>query len=61
VRESTIADDFFYALASFRAAFARGRGSARIKSIIVYAGDQTQKRSAAAIVPCHDIDQVDWS
>lgn len=56
----TVAEDFFAALRSFAAIFA-GKPTPRVRSMVVYGGSQSQRRSDATVVPWTALDGVDWT
>ncbi len=56
----TVAEDFFDAFASFDRLVAAGRAR-RLRRVLVYGGDERQKRTRAEVIPWSAIDRYDWA
>lgn len=57
----TVAEDFFVGLRAFRTAVGSMERPPKMNSLVIYAGEQRQNRSEAAVVPWSEIGEVDWS
>ncbi len=57
----TVAEDFFDAFASFDRLVAAGRRARRLRRVLVYGGDERQKRTRAEVIPWSTIDRYEWA
>jgi len=57
----TVAEDFFDGFAAFDRLVAAGRRSRRLRRVLVYGGDERQKRTRADVIPWSAIDRYDWA
>jgi len=56
----TVADDFFTGLQVFEQAAGAARPQRKVRKIIVYGGDTTQRRAAGTVLPWSEIDRNRW-
>jgi predicted AAA+ superfamily ATPase len=56
----TIASDFFAGLHAFASLVAPARPQRSVRSFVVYAGGESQRRTAATVVPWSELDRCRW-